>query len=133
MSTIALDTNLIVRILTNDDPKQAKIAAKLIKGDAQIFIPKTVLLEVEWVLRYTYKLDRAVIDAAFRQLLGLPNLLIEDSIIVKQAISWYAEGIDFADALHLASSSISDRFATFDLALQKKAKHLKNVIPVTSP
>ncbi|WP_019503070.1 type II toxin-antitoxin system VapC family toxin [Pseudanabaena sp. PCC 6802] len=132
MLTIALDTNLIVRILTNDDPEQAKIAANLIQSD-RVFIPKTVLLEVEWVLRYTYKLDRIVIDKAFRHLLGLPNLLVEDDASVKQAMFWYGEGLDFADALHLASSGIADRFATFDLALQKRARRLNNVIPVVSP
>ncbi len=132
MTTVALDTNLIVRILTNDDPEQATIAAKLLQSD-RAFIPKTVLLEVEWVLRFTYKLDRGAIDTAFRHLFGLPNLFVEDEAAVKQAISWYAEGLDFADALHLASSSIADRFATFDLALQKRARHLNNVIPVISP
>jgi predicted nucleic-acid-binding protein len=121
-----------VRVLTNDDPEQAKIAANLIQSN-RIFIPKTVLLEVEWVLRYTYKLDRTSIDRAFRHLLGLQNLLVEDGDSVKKAMSWYAEGLDFADALHLASSSITDRFATFDLALQKRARRLNNVISVVSP
>jgi predicted nucleic-acid-binding protein len=130
--TVAIDTNLIVRVLTNDDPEQAKIAANLLQSD-RIFIPKTVLLEVEWVLRYTYKLDRTAIHHAFQHLLGLPNLLVEDDASVKQAISWYSKGMDFADALHLASSSIADRFATFDLALQRSARRLNNVISVVSP
>ena len=137
MSIVALDTNLIVRILTNDDPEQAQIAANLLQSYSdtphRVFIPKTVLLEVEWVMRFTYKLDRVVIDRAFRHLLGLPNLFVEDDASVKQAMSWYEEGLDFADALHLASSSIADRFATFDLALQKRARQLTNVIPVISP
>ncbi|MFM7886267.1 MAG: type II toxin-antitoxin system VapC family toxin [Pseudanabaena sp.] len=132
MSVVALDTNLIVRILTNDDPEQAKLAANVLQSD-RAFIPKTVLLEVEWVLRFTYKLDRAVIDASFRHLLGLPNLIVEDESTVRQAMSWYADGLDFADALHLASSNIADRFATFDIALQKKSRNLNNVIPVVSP
>jgi predicted nucleic-acid-binding protein len=43
---IAVDTNLLVRILTNDDPNQARRAVKILKSD-DIFISKTVLLETE--------------------------------------------------------------------------------------
>ena len=63
---IALDTNLIVRLLTNDDPHQAQKAARLIDRH-RVYVPKTVLLETEWVLRYAYYLEPGTINAAFRK------------------------------------------------------------------
>jgi len=47
---IAVDTNIVVRLLTNDDPEQAGRAAAVVKN-GPVFIPKTVVLETEWVLR----------------------------------------------------------------------------------
>ena len=118
---IAIDTNLLVRILTNDDPIQARRAVKILQSD-DIFIPKTVILETQWVLQFAYAINKADIISGFQKLLGLPNVYPENSETVIQAISWYEQGLDFADALHLASSRESDKFATFDAAFAKKAR-----------
>lgn len=128
---IAVDTNLIVRLLTEDDPGQAKRAAKTMASD-QIFIPKTVILETEWVLRYAYEISREDICNGFRKLLGLPNLEVEDQQSVFQAISWFSKGLDFADALHLASSPSANSFVTFDKDFIKKARSL-GLKSITSP
>ena len=123
---IAVDTNILIRILTKDDPVQSKRAAQLMERN-DILIPKTVIMETEWVLRYAYGIDKKTIQQAFRKLLGLPNVHVEDSQALFQAVSWYEEGFDFADALHLASSSRANRFATFDKALVKKASKSTSV------
>lgn len=120
---IAVDTNLLVRLLTNDDPSEAKKAVRVMKSD-DILIPKTVLLETEWVLRHGYVIEREVIAQSFQKLLGVPNVKPEDPRTVIQALKWYQEGLDFADALHLASSGKADRFATFDKDFVKKAAKL---------
>lgn len=121
---IAVDTNVLVRLLTNDDPEQARRAARIIQS-SQILIPKTVMLETEWVLRYAYGIDRKQIRRGFQNLMGLPNVKTEDSRSLTLAISWYGLGIDFADALHLASSGEAKEFATFDKSLAQKATQLK--------
>jgi len=118
---ISVDTNLLVRILTNDDPIQARRAVKILKND-DIYIPKTVLLETEWVLRHAYEIGRSDIAVGFQKLLGLPNVSVEDPDSIYQAISWYENKFDFADALHLASSRRCESFATFDSSLIKKAQ-----------
>lgn len=128
----ALDTNLVVRLLTNDDPRQASRVAALVDQDT-IFLPKTVLLESEWVLRYAYNLERPVIHAALLKLLGLATLTVEDSETVLQALAWYGEGLDLADALHLASSRSADAFATFDRKLRNRAKRLNDAAAVVEP
>lgn len=121
---IGIDTNLIVRLFTNDDDKQARYAAKLIENNA-IFVSKTVLLETEWVLRYTYELNSDMIHKAFEKLLGLPRVTVEDPACIIKAMQWYNQGFDFADALHLASSSqITDKFATLDKTFVKQAKKI---------
>ena len=118
---ISVDTNLLVRILTNDDPSQARRAVKILKSD-DIYIPKTVLLETEWVLRHAYEIGSSDIAVGFQKLLGLPNVSVEDPDSIYQAISWYENKFDFADALHLASSRRCESFATFDSSLIKKAQ-----------
>lgn len=120
---IAVDTNLIIRLLTKDDPAQAKRAAKTMESD-EIHIPKTVMLEAEWVLRHAYGIGKESIISSFQKMMGLSNVHIEDQQTVFQAISWYESGLDFADALHLASSVKADKFATFDKAFIKKARKL---------
>ena len=123
---ISVDTNLLVRILTNDDPVQARRALKILKS-GDIFIPKTVILETEWVLRYAYEIGRSNIINGFQKLLGLPNVSVEDPDSVYQAINWYDNNLDFADALHLASSRRCESFATFDNTLIKKARQLSSI------
>jgi predicted nucleic-acid-binding protein len=116
----AADTNVLVRLLTGDDAEQTKRAAALFKKES-IFIPKTVLLETEWVLRRLYRLESKVVVNAFRKLSGLRNVEIEQPLVVTQALQWCDSGMDFADALHLASSHNCRKFATFDEQLKKSA------------
>jgi len=123
---IAVDTNVLVRLLTEDDPDQAKRAANLF-GENEIFIPKTVMLETEWVLRHAYGIDKKSILGAFQRLMGLSNVKIEDHQIISVAVSWYNKGFDFADALHLASSRDAEEFATFDKSLLRKAGQISSV------
>ena len=123
---IAVDTNLLVRILTNDDPVQARRALKILNND-DIFIPKTVLLETEWVLRHAYEIERSNIIIGFQKLIGLPNVNVEDPDTIYQAITWYENKLDFADALHLASSRRCVSFATFDGAFIKRAQQFSSM------
>jgi len=117
---IAIDTNVVVRLLTNDDPAQAARAADLLARE-RVLVPKTVLLETEWVLRYSYELPQPVVLAAFRKLLGLPQVAAEDATAIARALELYEGGMDFADALHLASARDATAFATFDTRLAKRA------------
>ena len=123
---IALDTNVIVRLVTADDPGQLQ-AAREIFQTGNLWICKTVLLETEWVLRYSYELAPAAIQGILRKLLGYSGLQVEDRNAVLQALGFYDKGMDFADALHLASSGEADQFATFDGPLAKKARSLEGV------
>jgi len=116
----AVDTNVLVRLLTGDDAAQAKRAAALFKKES-IFIPKTVLLETEWVLRRLYRLERVTVVSSFRKLGGLGNVELEQPLVVAQALQWCVDGMDFADALHLASSHSASKFATFDEQMKKNA------------
>jgi predicted nucleic-acid-binding protein len=117
---IALDTNVVVRFLVNDDPAQFRRAHALIaRGD--IFIAPTVLLETEWVLRAGYRFRPPDIRRFLRALLGLPGVTTHDPIRIARALDSYDSGLDFADALHLALSDRADTFATFDALLIRRA------------
>jgi len=118
---IALDTNVIVRFLVNDDRAQASRARNLIaRGD--VFVGPTVLLEAEWVLRSAYGFSPADIQRFFRALLGLPGLTTDEPARVARALDAYEAGFDFADALHLAFAGSADSFATFDVGLARRSR-----------
>jgi predicted nucleic-acid-binding protein len=123
---LAVDTNVIVRLVTKDEPNQVKRAVALFERE-QIFIVKTVLLEVEWVLRYCYEIPADGIASALRKVVGLGNVTVEDPDDVAIALDWFEQGMDFADALHLASSGRAGRFATFDRKMAKLAAELRTV------
>lgn len=118
---IALDTNILVRLLVNDNLVQAEIARDLIKHPDGIFIGKTVLLELEWVLRQVYQIDKKTLTAGLTRLLGLPNATIEGVAQVAQAMKDFSQGMDFADALHLASTHGEMLTYTFDKKFAKLA------------
>ena len=118
---LAVATNLVVRLLTNDEPAQAKRAAAAFAAN-EIYIAKSVLLETEWVLRFSYRLDRVAILRGLVALLGMAQVTAEDSVRVTAALDWYQAGMDFADALHVASSGQTLRFGTFDAKLVRRAK-----------
>lgn len=117
----AVDTNIIVRFLTDDDPQQSKTARSLIEA-GDIFIPVTVILESEWVLRSAYGYPAVRIAEAFRGLAGLFGVTMENSAQLAQALDWMAGGMDFADALHLAKAEGCDAFLSFDRRLARVAK-----------
>ena len=119
----AVDTNLVVRIFSRDDPKQAEIAAKILAAE-QVFLAKTVMLEFEWVMRSVYRKPMLAIAAALDRMLATSNVQVEDEEAVVQAVVWFKKGMDFADALHLASSAHVDEFVTFDTALRRRATAL---------
>ena len=118
---IAIDTNVLVRYLTNDDADQARKAAKRWAGADAILVPHTVLLELAWVLRSVYDLSPRTIHMAMLRVLGLPNVHIENAERIALALSCYNEGMDFADALHLALSADADRLVTFDQRFARSA------------
>lgn len=123
---IAIDTNVLVRLLTRDDEAQFQKAASLLAKD-DIFIPATVILETEWVLRYSYNFISTAILDAFVKTFGLPNVKIKSPEAIATAIDLARKGLDFADALHLAASRECKQFATFDTTFIKKAKGVTGV------
>ncbi len=120
---IAVDTNVVVRFLTRDDEQQYEKSLKLFQ-EQDIFIPDTVILETEWVLRSRYKFEPDKICKAFRNLFGLPNVHIVDTDLLAQVLQWHENGLDFADALHLAQSQNCCAIYTFDSKFVNRAKGL---------
>ena len=122
---LAIDTNLIVRYLTGDDPDQASRARAVIDG-GEVFVPLTVVLEVEWVLRSAYDFRAPEVIRALRAFAGLPRVSLEEPDLVAGALDLIALGLDFADALHLRRSSHCEGFVTFDRTLVKVARDIGN-------
>jgi predicted nucleic-acid-binding protein len=119
----AVDTNVLIRFLTADDAKQAKQARDLIEA-GDVFIGTTVVLETEWVLRSGYGFSVDQIVQGLRGLGGLAGVVLEEPAETAQALDWMSDGMDFADALHLARSSHCSAFATFDRKLAARAKRI---------
>jgi predicted nucleic-acid-binding protein len=128
----AVDTSVLARLFVRDEAGQTADARRAIAAES-IFVPKTVMIELEWVLRSSYGQPRATIVAALEIILATANMEVEDAAAVARAIAWFRRGMDFADALHLASSGHADRFLTFDVSMRRRASSLGARPPVVRP
>jgi predicted nucleic-acid-binding protein len=117
----AVDTNVVVRLLTGDHPKQAA-AAKSLFAAGPIWIARTVLLETGWVLRSLYGFDESAVREAFTKLLGLKNVHTEDKPSIAAALALTADGIELADAIHLSSRPPGAAFVSFDESFVRRAR-----------
>lgn len=121
---IALDTNVLVRYLVEDDPRQSDEAARMIEAataaDESLFIPQIVICELVWVLSFAYEVPRREIASVLQQLRRTSNLEIESADEVQRAIESFDRGRgDLADYL-IAERSVThgcSAVATFDRAL----------------
>lgn len=126
----SIDTNILVRYYTKDEPKQWPTAYRIILNEKALFVPRTVLLELEWVLSFSYELKRDTIVQVFEHLLGLANVMVEDEALLEAALNLYRQGFDFADALHWAASSDCTALLTFDRRrLADRSRKLKLMPP----
>lgn len=116
----AVDTNVIVRLLTGDHPRQAA-AAKSRFGSGPVWIAKTVLLETNWVLQSVYGFDEKTVRDAISKLLGLKNVHMEDEASIAAALALSARGIDLADAINLTSRPPGAVFVSFDKSFVHRA------------
>jgi len=122
----ALDTNVLIRFVVQDDALQGKVAARLIRSAVQagnpLFVPVTVLLEFEWVLRSAFGFDKASVLRVLFRLLGSFDLGFESESAVEAAVAQYERRTaDFADCLHaaLAGQAGQQPLWTFDKAAAK--------------
>lgn len=115
---IGLDTNVLARyyVASSDAPSQRQSAAarKLIESGKPLFVSKSVVLELEWVLRGYYKSPSEDVLNVLTHLLAMSHVELEDRVAVELAVAALGEGFDFADALHHASARHCTSMATFD-------------------
>lgn len=128
----AVDTNVLVRLIVDDDAVQSAAAEKALSSDA-VFIPKTVVVELEWVLRSVYRLSSSTIASVVESLIATRDISIEEAPAVEQAVQWFRQGLDLADALHLASGAHADGFLSFDTTLRRRAATIGTTPPVAAP
>ncbi len=95
---ITIDTNILIRAVVNDDPKQARAAAKLLKDAERIAIPLPCLCELVWVLFAVYQFERDKVAAAIRALLSTANVEMNRTA-VEAGLAVLDAGGDFADGV----------------------------------
>lgn len=118
---IVLDTDLWLCYLLNDDAALARRVQQLLEASPQVTLTPTILLELVWVLECS-DCTRTEILAALRHILGLGNMRLPNEAAFFRAVQWFEQGLDFADALHLALSPTTASFMTFDKDFVNKAK-----------
>jgi predicted nucleic-acid-binding protein len=124
---IGLDTNVLVRYVMQDDPRQSARATRLVESltpDVPGFVPLVALVELVWVLGGSYGLARSQIATVLETLLRSKELVIDRADIVAQALQRFASGgADFADALieRTAAAAGCGTTMTFDQGAAKAA------------
>jgi predicted nucleic-acid-binding protein len=117
---IGLDTNVLVRYVMQDDPRQSARATRLVESltaEEPGFVPLVVLVELAWVLAGSYSLARGQVAQVLERLLRSKELVLERAALVSQATGRYAAGgTDFADTLieRVAASEGCTATMTFD-------------------
>jgi predicted nucleic-acid-binding protein len=109
----AIDTNVVIRLVTRDDAPQLAVARQLL-AEGDLFVSFGVLMECEWVLRSQYRMNRQDVSQALSAFVQLVGIQLPDREGVRWALSRHGEGADLADMLHLVDSGTADGFATFD-------------------
>lgn len=124
--TVAIDTNVLVRLLVRDDESQFAVAQRLVQNaQAQqqpVLIVLLVLLETEWVLRSRYRHSKEVILQALTNLLESEDVRIDDEAVLEEALHlWKAHSTEFADCLITAKTARlgCEHLATFDAAASR--------------
>lgn len=137
---IGLDTNVLARyFLSGADPsvaiqRQEQAARRILEGDEPLHVCKTVLLELEWVMRGLYATTPGQFAVVLEHLLALPHVTVEDRLSVEAALASHRSGLDFADALHHASYRTCAAMASFDdRRFGRRAARLGLQPPVTLP
>ena len=136
---MSLDTNVIARFYVDDpqDPQAARqrpAARQVFEESGALFVPLTVVLELEWVLRAFYGFSTLQFTKVVRHLAGLPNVTLESAATVLSALQAHSNGLDFADALHLRASSSCEAMLSFDdRKFGRRAKRLNLQPPVVVP
>ena len=122
---IALDTNALVRVLIEDDEKQARAVKKLIESierkDRQVIILTEVLVETVWVLESVYKCTREDIYRFLETLTYISVFSFSEPQIIMNAIRHFKKGGDFADLVIVAQALNyqAKKIFSFDKKLQK--------------
>jgi predicted nucleic-acid-binding protein len=136
---IAVDTNILARFYCDDpDDRQARrqrpSARRIMLEPEAVFVPLSVVLELEWVMRGFYEVEPASFCEAVEHLLGMQHVVVESWEAVKNALDLHRRGFDFADALHWTRSRDCDRFISLDdHGFARRARRLKLVPRVEVP
>ena len=119
----SVDTNVLVRALTGDDRVQSPAAVAFIREDGPVWVSQVVLMETVWVLESVYEQAKPQLVEALKRVLDNKDLALEDSTVVRGALSLYqSKGkVNFEDCLILEIARKAGHLplATFDKALGK--------------
>lgn len=124
----SLDTNILVRwLLADHDAQTARVEAlfkSALSSRSTLFVPSTMALELEWVLRSRYGFDKAAVLRAFNALLETQELEFQAEAAIERALHAYRLGTaDFADCLHAGMCDTAGRapMLTFDTKAERLA------------
>jgi predicted nucleic-acid-binding protein len=127
VATGALDTNVLIRFLIKDDPRQSSTAVafveRSIRAGEELFISDVVLCETAWVLSASYRIARAEIARTFTELMRARNVAFASVDQLSRALHSFASGKgDFADYIirEQARAAGCDEVATFDRDLLRE-------------
>ena len=127
-SVASLDTNVLVRFLVEDDTAQLAAARRLVRqavnADEPLWVPLTVALELEWVLRAGFGFGKPEVMRTYSQLLSTRELRFQDEGVIETTLALYGDShADFSDCMHIALAGHAGQppLWTFDKAAAKVA------------
>jgi predicted nucleic-acid-binding protein len=128
----AVDTNILVRLVVDDDTEMARAAAGLLEA-GPLFVATTVVAETYWLLRSRLGFDRQQAFGLIRDLASHDAIHFENTDAVVAALEALESGLEFGDALHVLATPNGATFVTFDQQSVARWKRTSSSIHVTSP
>ena len=132
LEKVVIDTNLLVRYITDDDPVKAKsvdnLLTKAMNGDVQVLIPSIVIAELVWVLESFYEMKATDIAGIVQAILNTPGIEVTDRPVIAAALLLYkSQNIDLIDAwiIEFARDRSIKTIYTFDKKHFKKGKDIE--------
>ena len=104
----SLDTNVLARFYAKDDPAQSDIAFRIMVDEPSLFVTKTVVLELFWVLSKspTYKMSAEIVHSAIRHLISMRNVMVEDYDAVDRALEWSGRESELLRISHIRPQAV---------------------------
>ena len=118
----AVDTNVLLRLIVDDDEEQTRAASAFVRASGRVFVSQVVVVEAAWVLSSAHGLTRVQVARALQLVLSTDAFAVERAELIAESLRLFeSSSADFADCVIVTAARAAGELplATFDAALSR--------------